>query len=370
MKDNMTVREAMKVLGITDIHMTQQEVKIIYRKLLKKWHPDAAPDGSANLYTEKTAEINAAYDVVEKAYQNGSMGPDAKDYYGSSAGNYDFNSQHRNTYNSGSSSSRSAAGGNTNGPRKGYRYTYTSSGWAWTKDPAYEEKASYTQDTSGNSRSSSSNNSTRNDNTSYSQSGFSGTNSSKAYDNTTSYNKTSYDDNTATPEEEKDSFFVALFKNIFDRSINSLVVLFAIFNILGLTGFYQAYKTGDETNTLVISYVVVTFIGFYLGFKVFKKCLEYGSIFIGGILALICAFALTNLFIKPINYLASGAFILAYLYFYGIWAAIEAKLNVPKALAAIKSDEFFDTIKGAALLIEYALLFGSSIIYLIYSIFK
>ena len=84
MKDNMTVREAMKVLGITDIHMTQQEAKKIYHALIKKWHPDRCTLEERDLYTDKTAEINAAYDVIERAYQNGTMGPDAKDYYSSS----------------------------------------------------------------------------------------------------------------------------------------------------------------------------------------------------------------------------------------------------------------------------------------------
>lgn len=347
MKDNMTVREAMKVLGITDIHMTQQEAKKIYHALIKKWHPDRCTLEERDLYTDKTAEINAAYDVIERAYQNGTMGPDAKDYYSSSRTTSNGSSSYNNGNNSQSNRNtgyQRSSSNTSDGPRKGYRYTYTSSGWTWTKDPAYEEKTSY---------------SSWNDNT-----GYDDTNNNED-DHSSDDN-----DSTGTTTEEQDNVLVRLFKRIFDRSLNSLIILFLFFTIIGLTGFNEAMATGDETNTLVLSYIVVTFIGFYLGFLAFKKFLELGSVFIGGIASLMCAWFLTYIFLKPITYLADGSIFLAYLYFYGIWAAIEAKLNVPKALAAIKSDKFFGTIKGAVLLIEYALLFGSSIIYLIYSIFK
>ena len=70
----------MAVLGITDVHVEFTYVKKVHKKLLLKWHPDSCPEGKTEEYTKRSAEINAAFDVLEKAYEIGMMGPGVKDF--------------------------------------------------------------------------------------------------------------------------------------------------------------------------------------------------------------------------------------------------------------------------------------------------
>lgn len=74
------VKKAMDVLGITDVHVEFTYVKKVYKKLLLKWHPDSCPEGKTEEFTRRSAEINAAFDVLEKAYKIGMMGPGVKDF--------------------------------------------------------------------------------------------------------------------------------------------------------------------------------------------------------------------------------------------------------------------------------------------------
>ena len=74
------VKKAMDILGITDVHVEYAYVKKVHKKLLLKWHPDSCPEGKAEEYTKRSAEINAAFDVLEKAYKIGMMGPGVKDF--------------------------------------------------------------------------------------------------------------------------------------------------------------------------------------------------------------------------------------------------------------------------------------------------
>lgn len=55
----------LKILGLA-ASATYEEVKRAKRKLLNKWHPDKAPEGSAENYNKKSQEINAAYDMIVK----------------------------------------------------------------------------------------------------------------------------------------------------------------------------------------------------------------------------------------------------------------------------------------------------------------
>lgn len=57
----MTVDEAIRVFGLGR-KFTQDEVKVLYRKLAHKYHPDIA--GAE--FNSKFAEINEAYDVLSK----------------------------------------------------------------------------------------------------------------------------------------------------------------------------------------------------------------------------------------------------------------------------------------------------------------
>ena len=74
------VKKAMDVFGITDIHVEFAYVKKLHKQLLLKWHPDSCPEGKTEEYTKRSAEINAAFDVLEKAYKIGMMGPGVKDF--------------------------------------------------------------------------------------------------------------------------------------------------------------------------------------------------------------------------------------------------------------------------------------------------
>lgn len=74
------VKKSMDVLGITDVHVEFTYVKKVHKKLLLKWHPDSCPEGKTEEYTKRSAEINAAFDVLEKAYKVGMIGPGVKDF--------------------------------------------------------------------------------------------------------------------------------------------------------------------------------------------------------------------------------------------------------------------------------------------------
>ena len=74
------VKKAMDVFGITDIHVEFAYVKKLHKQLLLKWHPDSCPEGKTEEYTKRSAEINAAFDILEKAYEIGMMGPGVKDF--------------------------------------------------------------------------------------------------------------------------------------------------------------------------------------------------------------------------------------------------------------------------------------------------
>lgn len=56
---NMTVAEALDILGIEDSPVTKEMVKINHRRLLSKFHPDRNPDGH-----ETTQMINIARDFL------------------------------------------------------------------------------------------------------------------------------------------------------------------------------------------------------------------------------------------------------------------------------------------------------------------
>ena len=74
------VKKAMDVFGITDVHVEFAYVKKLHKQLLLKWHPDSCPEGKTEEYTKRSAEINAAFDILEKAYEIGMMGPGVKDF--------------------------------------------------------------------------------------------------------------------------------------------------------------------------------------------------------------------------------------------------------------------------------------------------
>lgn len=88
------------VLGVNE-NATDEEIKKVYRELVKKYHPDKYTDTDlADLANEKMQEVNAAYDEIQKMRKEGtSSGANFGGAY--SSGNY----------SSGSSSSSSGGSG-------------------------------------------------------------------------------------------------------------------------------------------------------------------------------------------------------------------------------------------------------------------
>lgn len=121
------IKKAMNTLGITDVHVELSYVKKVHRKLLLKWHPDSCPEGKAAEYTKKSAEINAAFDVIEKAFKMGYMGPSAKGFSeasGSYTADNTANDEADDDYSYGYSTNESYEDSDSSEQQYEYNYNY------------------------------------------------------------------------------------------------------------------------------------------------------------------------------------------------------------------------------------------------------
>ena len=71
-----------KVLGVST-DATDDEIKQAYRRLAKKYHPDANPGDK--VAEQRMKEVNAAYDLLMKRHETGNTGSAGS---GSGAGSY------------------------------------------------------------------------------------------------------------------------------------------------------------------------------------------------------------------------------------------------------------------------------------------
>lgn len=63
-----------EILGVSE-NASQEEIKVAYRELVKKYHPDKYQNNPlADLAEEKLREVNQAYDMLVKNGDNGSAG--------------------------------------------------------------------------------------------------------------------------------------------------------------------------------------------------------------------------------------------------------------------------------------------------------
>lgn len=130
------LKKAMEALGISDIYIERDQAKKIYKQLLLKWHPDSCPDGEERFYTEISAKINSAYEILEQAYNEGLMGPNAKASYSDT---YSYNSdKSSNNYSSSTSSDNNSSSNN--------------SSFNNNSDAGSNSQNSYTSDTYGSSQ--------------------------------------------------------------------------------------------------------------------------------------------------------------------------------------------------------------------------
>ncbi|MGN0488914.1 MAG: DnaJ domain-containing protein [Ruminococcus sp.] len=83
------MKDPYEVLGVSS-SATDEEIKVAYRKLAKKYHPDNYTDSPlADLAEEKMKEVNDAYEQITNSRKNG----------GSSSGNYGYTGAYtRNNY--------------------------------------------------------------------------------------------------------------------------------------------------------------------------------------------------------------------------------------------------------------------------------
>lgn len=87
-----------EILGVSP-SATDEEIKLAYRALVKKYHPDNyAGSPLADLASEKMSEINSAYDTITEQRKNGSSGGYSGGYGpGSSRGGYYQSYQQQST---------------------------------------------------------------------------------------------------------------------------------------------------------------------------------------------------------------------------------------------------------------------------------
>ena len=86
------MKDPYSILGVSP-KASDEEIKEVYRELVKKYHPDNYDDSNPlkDLANQKMQEINEAYDAIQKMRSSKGKSKSNYDYYysnGSSGGNY------------------------------------------------------------------------------------------------------------------------------------------------------------------------------------------------------------------------------------------------------------------------------------------
>lgn len=108
------MRNPYEVLGVRE-GASEAEIKKAYRKLVKEYHPDQYRDNPlSKLAEDKLAEINQAYDFLEKNYfssnGSGNAGYGSSDYNSSGYGSSSYGGSSYGSYQSGGGQSGSSSG--------------------------------------------------------------------------------------------------------------------------------------------------------------------------------------------------------------------------------------------------------------------
>lgn len=308
------LRKAMDTLGISDIHIDREQAKKIYKKLLMKWHPDACPDSDERFYNEISAKINSAYEIIEKAYEEGLMGPNAK-------------TLSANSYSSNYSSSYSSNGSNY-------------SDYSYNNDDAAHSESSYTNSSNNNSSSGNSTNS-QNYNNSYTNNDSQTTAAKDDADKYTSYE---YFD---SPSGLDILYFRERWLNIIFLTVCTVYIINAIL---------KSTQTDIYIENSVIN--LIKFVAIYYAFYWFCKCfVACDNFLIAGIIAWLIYKATTTISMFIYNKIDPDYEWLAMLLFIAVFFLAEYFVHIKKILLTFDIKvRNSTTFLSYLMLIEYAIM--------------
>lgn len=109
-----------QVLGVSR-NASPKQIKAKYRKLARKYHPDVAPPGKKEEYTEKMREINEAYEILKNKSSSSSSTYSSNN---NSDGDKSKRNNNQNSSNSSNSSNNSRNTRNTQANNRNNQHRY------------------------------------------------------------------------------------------------------------------------------------------------------------------------------------------------------------------------------------------------------